>query len=396
MEDRTARVSKIQQAFRALYNEEPRVFRAPGRVNLIGEHTDYNDGFVLPCALEMETLTAGRSRTDSQIHIRALDIGEEYSFDLRDEPVRKRGNWVDYVEGAIRCVQLPVPFEHGADLAFSSTVPIGGGLSSSAALEVSIGYTMAALAGAEIGAKELALAAQTAEHEFVGIRCGIMDQLASAAAKHGHALLIDCRSLETSHIPLELCSVLIAVCDTKVKHTLASSEYNKRRAECETGVGILKAFLPGIKSLRDISIEQFEAHSESLPETTRRRCRHVVSENERTLAAADALRSGDLAAFGMLMQSSHRSLRDDYEVSSPELDLLVETAGRIEGVLGARMTGGGFGGCTVNLVAAAAKERFRAVIAKTYLKRFGFEPAIHFVGAGAGAGVSEIVEAADR
>lgn len=389
MEDRTARVNKIKQEFRTRYNEVPRIFRAPGRVNLIGEHTDYNDGFVLPCALEMDTLTAARSRTDSQIHISALDIGETYVFDLRDEPVRQSGRWTDYIEGSIRSVQRTVPFANGANIAFSSNVPIGGGLSSSAALEVSVGYAMAALSREEITATELAFAAQAAEHEFVGIRSGIMDPLTSAAAKRGHALLIDCRSFETSHIPLNLDGVQIAVCDTKVKHTLASSEYNKRRAECEAGVEILKEFLPNITSLRDVSIEQFEAHCKSLPEFLGRRCRHVITENERALKAADLLRSGDPAAFGVLMGQSHRSLRDDFEVSSLELDFLVETARKIEGVLGARMTGGGFGGCTVNLVSAAAAEIFRREITKTYLELFGIEPAIHFIRAG--EGVSEII-----
>jgi galactokinase len=237
---------------------------------------------------------------------------------------------------------------------------------------------------------DLALAGQQAEHTYVGTKCGIMDQLVAACGLKGHALLIDCRSLEMAQIPLDTSDVLIAICDTRVKHELSSSEYNKRRAECERGVEILSGDLPGIKALRDVSVADFEKYKDRLPEPVRSRCRHVVTENARTLSAADALRSGDFGLMGRLMFESHESLRDDYQVSSRELDALVEIAATIEGVRGARMTGGGFGGCTVNLVERAALEKFQEKVVDEYNKVTGIIPTIYLSEPGDGA--SEITE----
>jgi galactokinase len=342
--------SELREKFQEIYGRKPRVFRAPGRVNLIGEHTDYNEGFVLPFAIDRETLVAGAVRSDTRITTFALDIDEIFSFDLRYEAVKRRGNWQDYVEGTARCLTKNFKLEKGADLVFSSTVPIGAGLSSSAALEVSIGCALLALNEIEMDRKKLAFAAQEAEHEFVGIRSGIMDQFASVLCRKDHALLLDCRSLETKQIPLKIIDALIAVCDTRVKHKLASSEYNTRRRECETGVEILKEELPEINSLRDVGIKDFIKFQNLLPEIILKRCWHVITENERTLEAAENLEKDDLEKVGELMFASHESLRDDYEVSCAELDKLVEIARETNGVFGARMTGGGFGGCTVNLL----------------------------------------------
>ncbi len=376
---------QIKNKFTEIYKTEPRIFRAPGRVNLIGEHTDYNEGFVLPFAIDREFSVAGAAREDSKINVHALDVGEFFAFDLTDEPIKRRGNWIDYVEGVIRSLQKRFDFSRGANLMFSSTVPIGAGLSSSAALEVSVGFALLALNEIEIDREKLAFAAQEAEHEFVGIRSGIMDQFASVFGKENHALLLDCRSLEIRQIPLEIGDSVIAVCDTKVKHELASSEYNTRRRECETGVEILRGKLPEIKSLRDVGETDFEKFQHLLPEIIGKRCRHVITENARTTAAAENLENGDLEKVGRLMFASHESLRDDYEVSSAELDFLVEIARKTAGVFGARMTGGGFGGCTVNLLKREVFEEFQSRITQEYSEKFGFEPEIYLFRASDGA-----------
>lgn len=379
MEDLKNHRERVREIFKEKYGCEPRLFRSPGRVNLIGEHTDYNNGFVLPFAIDRETVVAGSLREDSVINIDALDIDEKFSFDLREPAVNGRGNWIDYVEGVTRCLQKRYQLQHGADLVFSSTVPIGGGLSSSAALEVSIGFALLQLNEVEFEPKELAFAAQEAEHQFVGIRSGIMDQFTAVFGRKDHGLLLDCRSLETKHIPLNIDDGVFVVCDTKVKHELASSEYNSRREECEKGVELLRAKLPGIKSLRDVSEVNFQNYQDVLPTKIRQRCQHVITENARTLDAAAELEHRNLSRVGELMYLSHESLRDDYEVSCPELDTLVEIAREVEGVYGARMTGGGFGGCTVNLLRKGNEERFKEVIVREYKKKFSIDPGIYIV-----------------
>jgi galactokinase len=379
MEDLSPKRNRIREIFRNAYGREPRVFRAPGRVNFIGEHTDYNEGFVLPFAIDRETLMAGASRSDTKINIRALDVNDSITLDLREAGVKRRGNWVDYVEGTVRCLQKRFDLRNGADIIFTSTVPIGAGLSSSAALEVSMGYAILSVNGLEVDGRELAFAAQDAEHEFVGARTGIMDQFTSVFGRHEHALLLDCRSVEAAPIPLKSEGAALIVCDTRVKHRLASSEYNTRRAECEEGVELLSRDLSGIRSLRDVTLEDFQTYEKDLPENISRRCRHVITEDIRTQAAAEALVNADLSAAGELMFQSHASLRDDYEVSCPELDTLVETARKIPGVYGARMTGGGFGGCTVNLIEDTALEGFKDNIRREYAAKFGFAPDIYVV-----------------
>ena len=376
----------LRQAFREKYGPEPRLFRAPGRVNLIGEHTDYNDGFVLPMAIERETAVAAAPRPDRLVRIHALDYGEDAEFDLDRPGPTRRGLWLDYVEGVARALERRGVRLGGADLAVSSSVPAGAGLSSSAALEVSSGLALASVSGAQVARIELALAGQEAEHTYVGAMVGIMDQFVASLGRAGHALFIDCRSLEASLVPLDTREVAVAVCNTGVRHELAASEYNTRRAECEHGVELLRAALPGIEALRDVSVEQFERHERLLPEPVRRRCRHVVTENARTTAAVGALRRGDLWEFGRLMDRSHRSLRDDYEVSCRELDVLVEIAGNFGGVLGARMTGGGFGGSTVNLVRRDALAEFTATVMSEYPRTTGLEATVLVSDAADGAG----------
>jgi galactokinase len=375
----------LRSSFHALHGRRPRLFRAPGRVNLIGEHTDYNDGWVLPMAIRFDTVVAGAAREDRRVRVRSQNLNEGAEFDLDTPGSPQRGIWLDYVEGVARALESRGVRLRGADLLIQSDVPVGAGLSSSAALEISVGLALVSLAGMEIDPVSLALAGQQAEHEYVGTRSGIMDQFIATLGRADHALLIDCRSLEATHIPLDTSEVAVVICDTQVKHELASSEYNTRRAECERGVDILREVMPETRALRDVSVANFERFSPLLPEPIRQRCRHVVTENQRTLDAAEALRNGDLEATGKLMGLSHRSLRDDYEVSSPELDLLVDIAGMARGVLGARMTGGGFGGSTVNLVGRDCLDEFHETISGEYFRATGIQPAIYVSEAAGGA-----------
>ncbi|HEX8337005.1 MAG TPA: galactokinase [Pyrinomonadaceae bacterium] len=375
----------VGRAFRMRYGRAARIFRAPGRVNLIGEHTDYNGGFVLPMAIERETVAAAAAREDRMVRAYSAALDEESGFDLDRPNPPRRGVWLDYVEGVARALESRGIRLSGADLLIDSDVPAGAGLSSSAALEISVGLALVRVSGREVDGVTLALAGQQAEHTYVGTLCGIMDQFVAALARERHALLIDCWSLEAEPVPLDTGEAAFVVADTRVKHELSSSEYNVRRAECARGVELLRERLPGITQLRDVSSEDFRLHADVLPEPVLRRCRHVVTENERTLAAARALRAGDLAEMGRLMYESHNSLRDDYEVSSPELDVLVELARGLGGVLGARMTGGGFGGSTVSLVRREALEGFERALSEGYERETGKRPAILVSEAGAGA-----------
>ena len=377
--------SVVRDRFRERHGSAPRLFAAPGRINLIGEHTDYNDGFVLPMAIERAVLVAAAARADRRVRVLSLDVDEEIEFDLDRPGAPRRGTWIDRVEGVAQSLAGRGVALAGAELVLSGDVPHGAGLSSSAALEVAVGVALWSLAGGELDRVTLALAAQAAENDWVGTRCGVMDPMIAALAESDRALLIDCRSLEASPVPLDLPDHVIAVLDTGVTHDLASSAYNDRRGECERGVELLRHWLPDVRALRDVSLDDFEPLAGQLPEPVRRRCRHVIGENARTLSAAAALRAGDLAGFGRLMAASHRSLRDDYEVSCPELDLLVEVAAVTPGVLGGRMTGGGFGGCVIALCEQGAEERFVAAAGSAFQRRFGQVPGVISSRAAAGA-----------
>ncbi|HEY4677275.1 MAG TPA: galactokinase [Candidatus Angelobacter sp.] len=366
------------------FGESPQVFRAPGRVNLIGEHTDYNNGFVMPAALEFSTWVAASPRTDGKFVVASREFHDQFEFSLT-EPSSRQRRWTDYVQGiavTLKAAGLKFP---GANLLISSDVPIGAGLSSSAALEVATGFALLQLAGTTPDLVQLAELCQRAENEFVGTRCGIMDQFISCLAEQGHCLMIDCRSLNYSKLPIpERCSLVI--CNTMVRHELASGEYNLRREQCEEGLEILRRFVPQARSLRDINLQQLEQHATELPDVLYRRCRHVVTEIQRVIDAATALKQGDLQHFGELMRQSHVSLRDDYEVSCPELDLMVELASPLAGVYGCRMTGGGFGGCTINLIKREAAEEVSRSLAADYERRTGICPEIYISAAGAGVG----------
>jgi galactokinase len=365
-----------------------RTFRAPGRVNLIGEHTDYNSGFVLPVAIQMATRVAVErhedSRGDRRVVVRSANFDGVVEFDLDDLEASPKKHWSDYVRGVAIVIERMGHRLRGATLAISSDIPIGSGLSSSAAIEVATAMALLANSDVTIPPREIALLCQRAENEFVGARCGIMDQFTSVHGRAGHALLLDCRSLEASYFPIAD-RVKLVVVNTMVRHELASNEYNLRRRQCEVGVESLGRMIPGMQSLRDLTAAELDRYRHALDPVIARRCRHVVTENQRVLDACDALRAGDMTRFGELMIESHNSLRDDYDVSCSELDTAVALATKLEGVYGARMTGGGFGGCAINLVDGKHADQVAIELAAAYHKETGIESAVYICSASDGA-----------
>ncbi len=361
----------IRDAFTERFGVRPRmIVRAPGRVNLIGEHTDYNEGFVFPIAIDRETFVAARSRPDTIVRTYTSQFGQEDSFDIGQIERSPDHLWANYVRGVVKGIRardLPIT---GADLLISSDVPIGSGLSSSASLEVAVGYAMQMLNNINLLGEELALIAQGAENSFVGVQCGIMDQFISVLGQENHALLIDCRDLSYRSLPIPP-DVRVVVCTSGVHHNLEKSEYNERRAACHEAVRLLKARMPKVSALRDVSPRDLEANADLLPPTILKRARHVVTENERTLNAAAALERADLVSFGRLMNESHVSMRDDYQISVPEIDLLTELACAVPGCYGSRLTGGGFGGSTVSLVTISAVDRFVTEVGTRYKAETG-------------------------
>ncbi len=349
-----------------------RVVRAPGRVNLIGEHTDHSGGFVMPAAIQLATSVAITPRTDRHLVIQSDTIGETATLDLED-PLRPTHRWHDYVAGVASVLAQEGCRIDGANLLITSTLPSGAGLSSSAALEVAVAYALVTEAGRTIDRVTLARWCQRAENEFVGARCGIMDQYVACMGHPGHALLIDCRSLNHRLLPIPD-DVSIVVCNTMVRHAIAASEYNARRADCEAALQAIRLKMPDVNALRDVTLDDLKRDGCALPPTALKRARHVISENARVLEAADALERFDLATFGELMAASHRSLRDDYQVSCDELDLMVELASSEPEVIGTRMTGGGFGGCTVSLVQSPAAGQFLTSMQQRYEQVTGIHP----------------------
>jgi galactokinase len=378
-------LNRLADDFIECFGSQPRIFSAPGRINILGEHTDYNEGFVLPMAIDRRTYVAIVSRTDRKVRAKSRVLKEDGQFDLDDRSLGSENKWVRYVAGVAWTLIDRGLGLRGADMLIDSDVPIGGGLSSSAALEVATGKAFTTVAQVKIDDVELALAAQQAEKIYVGAKVGIMDQLTAVLGRKEHALLIDCRSLEARPISLGNLKATMVVCNTNVKHDLASSAYNERRSECERGVEHLRQKLPHIRSLRDVTVDELLKYDSELPEPVRRRCRHVVTENDRTLKAAEALRSGELETLGMLMKGSHESLRDDYEVSSSELNAMAEIASRHQDVFGARMTGGGFGGCTINVVRPDAVDDFSEFVRSEYRAATNIESDIFVVKADEGA-----------
>ena len=367
--------AQLHADFAARYARPPQIFCAPGRVNLIGEHTDYNDGFVLPAAIDLANYAAAAPRHDRRLVVQSRAFEETVEFDLDDPAPAQRRDWSDYVRGVAIALEQAGHRLRGADVILQGDLPMGAGLSASAALEVVVGFALCQLSGVEIDRKALALRCQAAENDFVGMRCGVMDQMISCCGDEGHAMLIDCRTFD--HAPVSINSdARIVICNTMISHELASSAYNLRREECECAVALLRAALPKITALRDVTTDDLAIYGGLLPETILRRARHVVTENQRALDMASALELRDFARCGMLMNASHVSLRVDYEVSCMESDLMVALAQKCEGVFGARMTGGGFGGCTVNLVMRQQAERIIEKISESYRKATGLTPQI--------------------
>jgi len=361
-----------------------RTFRAPGRVNLIGEHTDYNDGFVMPVAINFSTWVSLFPLPERRLEIFSENFQETIFFNLDEKEAAPRHHWSDYPIG-VAVMLLRAGFHlNGARLVINSEVPIGSGLSSSAALEVATAFALASISNLEIDRKELAQLCQTAENEFVGARVGIMDQFVSFFGDENKALLLDCRSLDFELLPLSKETQLV-ICNTMVKHSIASGGYNERRQQCEEGVARLKSVIPNVTALRDVTEDQLEENRELLRLVVYRRCKHIVTENARVLAAAASLKQSALVSFGRLMNESHESLKNDFEVSCDELDLMVQLARDVDGVYGARMTGGGFGGCTVNLVGRDKVAEFQRVVADGYEKGTGLKPEIYVCRAVKGA-----------
>jgi galactokinase len=381
--------NEVVEAFEHHLGRSPAlIVRAPGRVNLLGGHTDYNDGFVLPVAVDRAAWLAIASTGTSQTHIHALDLQEEASFSLDALP-QPQHDWADYPRGVAWSLQGDGIALGGMEAVLMSDVPIGGGLSSSAALEVAFAYAWQQLSGFELDRRDLALACQRAENRYVGVNCGIMDQMASALGVEGHALLLDCRTLAVETVPLPG-GLAVVVADSGVRRELAASEYNVRRAQCEQAVKILSEVLPGIRALRDVSPLELERHRTVLPEIVYHRARHVVMDIERVQDAVQALRVGDVATLGSLMKACHVSLRDDYEVSSPELNRLAEAAWEVAGCYGARLTGAGFGGCIVALVAAEAVHALQAHVSDAYEGAFGIRPAVYVCHSADGVTAAEL------
>ncbi|MFQ2515896.1 galactokinase [Aeromonas caviae] len=375
---------RVSAVFAEQFEQQPDLLvRAPGRVNLIGEHTDYNDGFVLPCAIDYETCVAIGLRGDNLVEMIAADYDNQRDRFSLDQPIEHHPSqrWSDYIRGVVKHLQVRGHALRGLNLVVSGNVPQGTGLSSSASLEVAIGQAFKEAQGLAISQAEIALNGQQAENQFVGCNCGIMDQMISASGKQDHALLLDCRSLETRLIPMPT-DLAVLIVNSNVRRGLVDSEYNTRRQQCETA-----ARHYGVKALRDLDLATLEAGKAGLDEACYRRARHVVGENARTLAAADALAQGDLVRLGELMGQSHAAMRDDFEITVPPIDGLVEIIkARIGSEGGVRMTGGGFGGCVVALLRPEKVAEVIAVVEAEYPARFGLKADCYVCRASAGAG----------
>ncbi len=384
MLDVTAIKNRHFQRFRA----EPLVFIAPGRVNLIGEHTDYSEGFVMPAAIDFATVAAISPRPDRQIVVSSENFSEEAKFDLEYLPHHPRHHWSDYPVGVLTTLIEAGVKTGGFDLTLSGDVPLGSGLSSSASVEVSTALAILAVSRGGMGLgfspPEVARLCQRAENHFVGTQSGIMDQFVSCCGAAGHALLLDCRDLSyhLAPIPKELSLV---ICNTMVKHSHAGGEYNTRRAEIEAGVEILRMHRSEVSFLRDATLEDLASYGDEMLPEVLKRCRHVITENSRTVALAEALEQHDLAEVGRLMAESHASYRDDFEASCREADILVELAAKEPACIGARLTGGGFGGCTVNLVSAKDAEEFARKLLRSYLDATGIAAEVYHCQAADGA-----------
>jgi galactokinase len=377
-------VSVIKQLHLERTGTAPEMFLAPGRVNLIGEHTDYADGFVMPAAIDFATIAAISPRADKQAVVYSKNFSEEVERPLDGIGTRGSHHWSDYPLGVLAILQQEGMAVPGFDLTLYGDVPLGAGLSSSASIEVAAMLAMLHVAGVSLPPEKVAQLCQRAENQYVGAPCGIMDQFVSCCGAADHALLLDCRSLQYRLAPIPK-HLSIVICNTMVKHSHAGGEYVTRRVEVEEGTAVLRGHRPEIRLLRDATVEDLEKWGHEMRPDVLKRCRHIITENIRTVAAADALEANDLALLGRLMAEAHISYRDDFEASCKEADVMVELAWKQPGCVGARLTGGGFGGCTVNLVESAKAEKFAAVIAMEYENATGIHPEIYLSYASAGA-----------
>lgn len=379
----------ITEKFQELFGSSQLTVRSPGRINLIGEHTDYNEGFVLPAAIDKEIYFAFAKNNGKECRIFSYDYGEMNTFSLDDFSPVPQG-WINYIMGVVAQLQADGHRIEGFDCVFGGNIPIGAGLSSSAALENGVCLGLSSLFELNLDKLSIIRYSQKAEHEYAGVACGIMDQFASMMGKAAHAIRLDCRSMEYIYFPLDLEEYQFILCDTKVEHALADSEYNQRRSECELGLTAVQNFYSGIISLRDVTYEMLDTVRVEVPPVVYERCSYVLEENDRLLKGCELLKKGDFEGFGKLMYGSHDGLSKKYEVSCRELDFLVDFTREREEVLGARMMGGGFGGCTINLVKREQKEKLQAEITAAYYEQFMRSPEIYEVNIVDGTSVLEV------
>lgn len=371
-------LEKITAVFIEKFAEQPIVFSSPGRINILGEHTDYNEGFVLPAAIDKCIYVAISKREDKHINLYACDFKETYSTDtghIEPAPIQ----WPNYILGVVDQLQKQGHTMGGFNLVIDGNIPIGAGLSSSAAVECAVAFALNEIFEFGLSRMQMAPLAQKAEHVFAGVNCGIMDQFASMFGKKDHAIKLDCRSLEYEYVPIELTRYKLILFNSNVKHNLASSEYNTRRKQCEEGVAIIAKDHPAIKSLRDVTPAMLNAHAANINPVVFKRCKYVIEENQRLLGACDDLKRGDVKALGKKMFETHYGLQHDYEVSCRELDFLVDYVKNNDGVAGARMVGGGFGGCTINLIKENAAEKLVEQISAAYQKEMKLTLSVYSV-----------------
>jgi|HubBroStandDraft_3_1064219.scaffolds.fasta_scaffold30246_1 galactokinase len=373
----------IERQFQQYFGKDCLIAAAPGRVNLIGEHTDYNQGFVLPGAIDRHIYIAMAPNQDKKLNLVAPEFGENYSFEL--DHMRPVKGWPTYLLGMIYMIMPEKHLPHGMDILLIGNVPIGAGMSSSAALCSAFGLALNEFFKLCLSRMQIALQAQKTEHRFAGLQCGIMDPFASLHGKAGHLMKLDCRSLEYEYIPFDFPDIRIILVNTMVSHSLASSEYNLRRQQCEEGVAVLKKYEPAIHSLRDLQPQLLEKHRAELDEIVYKRCHFIVEENHRLLNGCNDLKNHNLNAFGKLMYASHAGLSNEYEVSCKESDFLVKEINLLKGVKGARQMGGGFGGCIITLVEHDAAETFTRDIREKYEMQYGKVPDCYVMNIGEGA-----------
>ncbi len=387
-------IKKAYEKFKSLFGDsnDLKGLRSPGRVNLIGEHTDYNDGFVLPAAISREIKAVFRKRKDDKVKIFSIDFNELKEFSLAKE-LEKEGSWIDYSKGVASQLKKEISIKFGFEAVFISDLPRASGLSSSAAFELANAFILSHVNEIEIERKRLALISQKAENEFIGVKCGIMDQFAIALGEKDHSIFIDTRSLNYKKVPLNLKDHIFIIANTNKKRELSTSEYNRRREECEKAVEIIRKKVKDIKALRDVLPEELSTVEKAIDDQTIfKRVKHVILENKRVLESVSLLEKGELKGFGKLMITSHESLQKLYEVSSFELDVLVKEALKISGVLGSRMTGAGFGGCTVSLLKKESKDEFIEKVSKEYEKKTGLTADFYVVEPVSGTEIFDLEE----